>query len=160
MDDYRTDSYILSFDMQVNISGRPLPNATATDPDCVKALVSPFYAPAQGKRLLVISIVLIALIALVDWRIQPYISLGFLYLFPVMILSGFLSRPQIFAVALACAVLDFTNLPKPVSFVHLLFSSAGFVGTGLFVSEFVRNRRVMTRKHSDELLELRRESQE
>src|SRR5579864_3509800 len=126
----------------------------------MKDFLSTFYAPANRGKLLAGALGLLFLIALVDWRIQPYISLGFLYLFPVMIMGGFLSRTQIIAVALACAFLDFTNLPKPVTFVHLIFSSAGFVGTGLFVSELVRNRRLMTRKHLSDLVKLRRESEE
>ncbi len=126
----------------------------------MKDFLSTFYAPANRGKLLAGALGLLFLIALVDWRIQPYISLGFLYLFPVMIMGGFLSRTQIIAVALACAFLDFTNLPKPVTFVHLIFSSAGFVGTGLFVSELVRNRRLMTRKHLSDLVKLRQESEE
>src|SRR5437660_370484 len=77
-----------------------------------------------------------------------------------MIVGGFLSRPQIVVIALACAVLDFTNLPKDETLVHLIFSSAGFVGTGLFISELLRNRRMMTRKHLGDLMKLRREAEE
>ncbi len=56
-----------------------------------------------------------------------------------MILGGFLSRIQILGVALVCAVLQeaFSNLPENEAVVRLLFSSAGFVGTGLFVSELM-----------------------
>jgi len=56
-----------------------------------------------------------------------------------MILGGFLSRIQILGVALVCAVLQeaFSNLPENEAVVRLLFSSAGFVGTGLFVSELI-----------------------
>src|SRR5260370_10332299 len=69
-----------------------------------------------------------------------------------MILGGFLSRTQILGVALVCAVLQeaFSNLPENEAVVRLLFSSAGFVGTGLFISEVIRNRRIaMT--HVEEL---------
>src|SRR5437016_14338738 len=104
------------------------------------------YSPTNRTKLLVAAGILGTAIALVDWYIEPYISLGFLYLFPIMIVGGFLSRPQIVVIALACAVLDFTNLPKDETLVHLIFSSAGFVGTGLFISELLRNRRMMTRK--------------
>jgi two-component system sensor kinase FixL len=87
---------------------------------------------------------LTAAIALVDWATKPYISLGFLYLFPIMMVAGFLSRTQIIGVALVCAVLQeaFSNLPGNETVVRLLFSSVGFVGTGLFVSELTRNRRM------------------
>ena len=61
-----------------------------------------------------------------------------------MILGGFLSRTQILGVALVCAVLQeaFSNLPENEAVMRLLFSSAGFVGTGLFISEMIRNRRM------------------
>src|SRR5271170_5668397 len=108
----------------------------------VKDLLS-IYAPANRARLIVVAGFLIAMIAAADWATKPYISLGFLYLFPIMILGGFLSRTQIVGVALVCAVLQeaFSNLPENEAVIRMLFSSAGFVGTGLFISELIRNRR-------------------
>ena len=122
------------------------------------------YAPANRVRLIVVAGLLIAAIAVADWATKPYISLGFLYLFPIMILGGFLSRIQIIGVALVCAVLQeaFSNLPGNEAVVRLLFSSAGFVGTGLFISELIRNRRIaMT--HVEELegqIKLRQDAEE
>jgi two-component system, LuxR family, sensor kinase FixL len=110
------------------------------------------YAPANRTKLIVVAGLLISAIAVVDWATKPYISLGFLYLFPIMILGGFLSRIQILGVALVCAFLQeaFSNLPENEAVLRLLFSSAGFVGTGLFISELIRNRRIaMT--HVEEL---------
>jgi two-component system, LuxR family, sensor kinase FixL len=109
------------------------------------------YAPVNRTRMLVIASLLIAAIAAVDWWVPHYISLGFLYLFPIIIVGGFLSRPQIVGVALVCAVLQeaFGNLPENEAVIRLLFSSAGFVGTGLFISEMVRNRRIVLKVHDD-----------
>ncbi|MGA3092044.1 MAG: ATP-binding protein [Terriglobales bacterium] len=122
------------------------------------------YAPAKRTRLIVAAGFLIAAVAAVDWATKPYISLGFLYLFPIMILGGFLSRSQILVVALVCAVLQeaFSNLPENEAVVRLLFSSAGFVGTGLFISELIRNRRI-TMMHVEELegqIKLREDAEE
>jgi two-component system sensor kinase FixL len=122
------------------------------------------YAPVNRAKLMVVAAFLVALIAVVDWVTKPYISLGFLYLFPIMLLGGFLSRSQILGVALVCAVLQeaFSNLPENEAVVRLLFSSAGFVGTGLFISELIRNRRIaMT--HVEELegqIKLREDAEE
>jgi two-component system sensor kinase FixL len=122
------------------------------------------YAPANRTKLIVVAGLLISAIAVVDWGTKPYISLGFLYLFPIMLLGGFLSRSQILGVALVCAVLQeaFSNLPENEAVVRLLFSSAGFVGTGLFISELIRNRRIaMT--HVEELegqIKLREDAEE
>jgi len=117
----------------------------------MKDLLS-IYAPGNRTRMLVVASLLIAAIAAVDWWATHYISLGFLYLFPIIILGGFLSRTWIIGVALVCAVLQeaFGNLPENEAVIRLVFSSAGFVGTGLFISEMVRNRRIVL-KHSEEL---------
>jgi two-component system, LuxR family, sensor kinase FixL len=108
------------------------------------------YAPANRTRLLVIAALAIGAIAVVDWRIEPYISLGFLYLFPIMMVGGFLSRAKIVLIGLLCAGLDFSSFPANETPVHLLFSSAGFVGTGLFISELVHSRRIVL-KHMEEM---------
>ena len=110
------------------------------------------YAPANRTRMLVLASCLTAGIAVVDWWATHYISLGFLYLFPIIIFGGFLSRTRIIGVALICAVLQeaFSNLPENEAVIRLLFSSAGFVGTGLFIFEMIRNRRIVL-KHSEEL---------
>jgi two-component system, LuxR family, sensor kinase FixL len=108
--------------------------------------------------MLVLASVLIAGIAVVDWWATHYISLGFLYLFPIIILGGFLSRTQIIGIALLCAVLQeaFSNLPENEAAIRLVFSSVGFVGTGLFIFEMIRNRRIVLR-HSSELQDAERQ---
>lgn len=110
----------------------------------MKDLLS-IYVPANRTKLMIAAALLVVAIAVVDWLTRPYISLGFLYLFPIMMVSGFLSRRQIVGVALACAVLQeaFSNLPQNEAVVRLVFSSAGFLGTGLFISELTRNRRIV-----------------
>ena len=110
------------------------------------------YAPANRTRMLAVAAALIVAIGVVDWWATHYISLGFLYLFPIIIVGGFLSRGQIVGVALVCAILQeaFSNLPESEAVVRLVLSSAGFVGTGLFISEMIRNRRIVL-KHVDEL---------
>src|SRR5580700_6452155 len=115
-------------------------------------------------RVIALASALTAAIALVDWATKPFISLGFLYLFPIMMVGGFLSRTQIIGVALVCAVLQeaFSTLPGNEAVVRLLFSSAGFVGTGLFISELTRNRR-MVMTHVEELegqIKLRQDAEE
>ena len=46
------------------------------------------YAPANRTRMLVVATFLTAAIAAVDWWATHYISLGFLYLFPIIIVGG------------------------------------------------------------------------
>lgn len=122
------------------------------------------YAPANRGKLLGIAGLLIVAVAGADWLTKPYISLGFLYLFPIMIVGGYLSRKQTVAVAFVCAILQeaFSNLPRNEAIIRLVFSSAGFVGTGLFISELIRNRRIVL-KHVEELegqVKLRHDAEE
>jgi two-component system, LuxR family, sensor kinase FixL len=67
-------------------------------------------------------------------------------------------------VALVCAILQelFSELPSNEAITRLLMASAGFVGTGLFVSEIIRNRQAAL-EHLKELetqIGLRKEIEE
>jgi PAS domain S-box-containing protein len=122
------------------------------------------YTRMDRRLLILAGTVLIAAIAFTDWFTQPYISIGFLYLFPIILISGILNRWQIVCVALGCAILQevFSNLPSSEAIVRLILSSAGFVGTGLFVFESARNRRIVM-QHLEEVegqIRLRHEAEE
>jgi two-component system, LuxR family, sensor kinase FixL len=125
---------------------------------------SSIYSEKNRKRFLVAAAVLVVAIAVMDWGTKPFISIGFLYLFPILLVAGFLPRWQIIFVALVCAVLQelFSELPSNEAITRLLMASAGFVGTGLFVSEIIRNRQA-TLNHLVELetqIKLRKEIEE
>src|ERR1700678_51059 len=113
---------------------------------------SSIYTEDNRKRFLIAAAALIVLIAAIDWWTKPYISIGFLYLFPILLVAGFLPRWQVIFVALVCAVLQelFSELPSNEAITRLLMASAGFVGTGLFVSEIIRNRQ-MALEHVEEV---------
>jgi two-component system, LuxR family, sensor kinase FixL len=88
--------------------------------------------------------VLIAAIAVVDWRVDAPLAFGFLYLFPILIVGGVCPRWVIIATALLCTALAdwfdpyaFTlaiALPQDV----LVFTS--LAGTGMFAYEITRSR--------------------
>lgn len=91
---------------------------------------------------LTISAVLILIIAVVDWETKPYVALGFLYLFPIVLASAFLPRWLVGGLGWGCAALAevFSSLaPSPV---RLTFEGLALAGCGLFVGELVRNRRL------------------
>lgn len=122
------------------------------------------YSRSNRRVLLTIAAILTCLIAAVDWYTRPYISIGFLYLFPVMLVSGIFRRWQIVVVAAGFALLQeaFSNLPLGSAIPRLIFSWLGFAGTGLFVFELLRNRR-MVLIHLDEVehqIQQRREAEE
>ncbi|MGC1650209.1 MAG: hypothetical protein WA741_30665, partial [Candidatus Sulfotelmatobacter sp.] len=60
-------------------------------------------------------------IAALDWWTKPYFSLGFLYLFPIMLAAGFLPRWAIVVLGIGCALLSerFSNLDPSDSTVRL-----------------------------------------
>jgi two-component system, LuxR family, sensor kinase FixL len=83
-------------------------------------------------------------IAAVDWWTKPYFSLGFLYLFPIMLAAGFLPRWAIALLGIGCALLSerFSNLDPSDSTIRLAFEALALCGCGLFTSEVLRNRRL------------------
>jgi DNA-binding CsgD family transcriptional regulator len=91
---------------------------------------------------LVVSGVIVLIIAAVDWWTKPYVSLGFLYLFPIMLAAAFLPRWFVALLGTACAVLAEIFSSLEPSFVRLGFETLALAGCGLFVGELVRNRRL------------------
>jgi two-component system, LuxR family, sensor kinase FixL len=94
--------------------------------------------------ILLASGVLVVAIAAVDWWTKPYFSLGFLYLFPVMLAAGFLPRWAIILLGLVCAVLSerFSNLDPADAHIRQGFEALALCGCGLLTFEVLRNRRL------------------
>jgi len=93
---------------------------------------------------LLASAVILAAIAVVDWWTKPYFSLGFLYLFPIMLAAGFLPRWTIVLLGIACALLTerFSNLDPADANIRFGFEALALCGCGLLTTEVVRNRRL------------------
>ncbi|HEY4764686.1 MAG TPA: LuxR C-terminal-related transcriptional regulator [Candidatus Sulfotelmatobacter sp.] len=93
---------------------------------------------------LLASSVIVLAIAVVDWWTKPYFSLGFLYLFPIMLAAGFLPRWAIILFGLACALLSerFSNLDPSDANIRLGFEALALCGCGLLTSEVLRNKRL------------------
>lgn len=93
---------------------------------------------------LLASSVIVVAIATVDWWTKPYFSLGFLYLFPIMLVAGILPRWLIVLVGLACALLSegFSNLDPADAHIRLGFETLALCGCGLLTFEVVRNKRL------------------
>ncbi len=98
----------------------------------------------QRTPVLIISGLSILALAGIDWWTKSYISLGFLYLFPILLSAGILPRWAIVSVAVACAVLSeiFSSLDPAGTYIRLAFETLAFAGSGLLVAEMVRNRRL------------------
>jgi two-component system sensor kinase FixL len=100
----------------------------------------------RGNRIpiLGVSAALILVLAVVDWLTKPYVSIGFLYLFPIMLAAGFLPRWVILVLSIACAALSevFSSLDPAGQSIRLIFETLAIAGCGMFVGELVRNRRL------------------
>lgn len=103
------------------------------------------YLQGSTRVVLARAGVLIAIIALVDWRVDLNISFGFLYLFPLLLVGTVLARWQIVLAALSCTLLSDLFDPFPFTLATalpqdiLVFTS--LAGTGLFAYEVTRSRR-------------------
>ena len=122
----------------------------------------------QGTRTTVLlwAAILIAVIALVDWHFEDNISFGFLYLFPLLMVGGCLTRWQIAGVAALCTGLTeaFDPFPwaMPVGISRVILTFAAFFGAGYYGFEASRSRR-LANQHLDEIqreIELRRRTEE
>ena len=91
---------------------------------------------------LAVSVAIIVAIAGVDWWTKPYVSLGFLYLFPIMLVAAYLPRWIVALLGIGCAWLAEIFSSLAPSFVRLTFETLALAGCGLFVGELIRNRRL------------------
>jgi two-component system, LuxR family, sensor kinase FixL len=106
------------------------------------------------KSVLLRAALLIAAIALLDWRAMEELPLGFLYLAPMLMVGPVLRPWQVACVAMLCTVLaeifdpfkwnPVVGLPRDV----LYFSS--FFCVGLFVYEVTKNRQIVL-QHVEEI---------
>ena len=85
-----------------------------------------------------------AAIALIDWRIEGNIPLGFLYLFPMLLVGSVLNRWQIAFAAATCTVLtelfDSFDWFSPAGIPRDILIFAAFFCMGLFVYEVIHSR--------------------
>jgi PAS domain S-box-containing protein len=99
----------------------------------------------NSRSLLLQAALLAAVIAIVDWRIDADISIGFLYLFPMLLVGRVLSRWQICFAAILCTILSeaFNSLrwTPTVGIPRDILTFSAFCGLGLFVYGVVRSRR-------------------
>jgi two-component system, LuxR family, sensor kinase FixL len=100
-----------------------------------------FSEPRRGM-VYAIAAALVAAIAYGDWKIEE-VSIGFLYVLPILMASATLRGWQIVAVAIGCGVLRewFGPLHEtPGVALRVCVGAAGFALAGYFVSELNRQR--------------------
>jgi PAS domain S-box-containing protein len=125
-----------------------------------------FFFRGSRNQLLIRAGVMVAIVALIDWRVELNVSFGFLYLFPMLIVGYCLPPWQVALVAGLCTLLSEWFGPfawKPADGIPRdIFMFAASFGTGLFAHESARNRK-LTLQHVQEIeqeIELRREAEQ
>jgi len=104
------------------------------------------YFLLRGTRTAVLTraALMIAAIAVVDWRIEGNVPLGFLYLFPMLLVGSVLTRWQTAGVAAICTFLtelfDSFDWSSPAGIPRDILIFAAFFCMGLFVYEVIRSR--------------------
>src|SRR5579863_2516648 len=117
-----------------------------------------FLLRGSPRAVLLRAGLMIALIAFVDWRVEGNIPLGFLYLFPMLLVGSVFRRWQIGIAAAICTLLtelfDSFDWYLPAGIPRDILIFAAFFCMGLFVYEVVRSRQA-TLHHT---LEMEREA--
>jgi two-component system, LuxR family, sensor kinase FixL len=118
------------------------------------------------RAILLRAAILIAAIAVLDWRIVGKIPLGILYLGPMLLIGSVLEPWHIVLAAGFCTALaeEFDDLPWNLreGLTRDVLYFVAFLGAGLFIREINRNRAVVLR-HVSEIerqSEARREAEE
>jgi PAS domain S-box-containing protein len=129
-------------------------------------LLESFLSFSEAKRawFYTIAAACVAIIGWFDWLLEN-VSLGFLYIVPMLLASATLRRLQMMILATACGVLREMFSPvhgQPGVVGRTIIGVAGFATAGFFVSELNRSRKLVTRhlEEREEQIQLRRQAEE
>jgi PAS domain S-box-containing protein len=131
------DNPPISFDSVSSRQSRPIIETVVLMPQ-----VDRVWEESNRTPVLLASGAIVAIVALVDWWTKPYVSLGFLYLFPIILAAAFLPRWALVLLGFGCAALAEAFSSLEPSDIRLAFETLALAGCGLFVSELLRNRRL------------------
>jgi two-component system sensor kinase FixL len=110
----------------------------------LKDYLDSFFLRGTRKAVILKAGVMIAVIACADWQIESPVRLGFLYLFPMLIVGSALSRLQIVTAAALCTFFTeaFDSLPwtAEAGLPRNVLVFAAFAGMGLLIHELMRGR--------------------
>jgi signal transduction histidine kinase len=105
-----------------------------------------FFFRLGKTKVLLATAGLVLLVAVVDWSVGPTISLGVLYILPMMLGALVLRPGETATLALLCAFLRFCfDVPSShaEAWLRSIFASLSYFVSGLFVTALVRNREMM-----------------
>ena len=91
-------------------------------------------------KILIAAAAMIALIAILDWKVEKNISFGFLYFFPIFLVAACLRQWQIAVVAAVCAFLREAGGPYDLLyFSRLILAWGSFTAAGWLVRGILAN---------------------
>jgi two-component system, LuxR family, sensor kinase FixL len=125
-----------------------------------------FLLQGSRRQAVILAALMIAVVALLDWRVEGNVFFGFLYLFPILTLGNRLARWQLALVAAGCTFLaEWLGpghwQPQP-GIPRDIFIFTAYFGTGLFAYESARNRQLTLQhiREMEEEVELRRAAEQ
>ena len=108
-----------------------------------------FLFSAGKPKVLPIAFLIIVAIAVADWRVGLDISLGILYIVPMVMAAIVLKARWIVGLALLCATLRrlFENPHSGLeTALRFVFATVAYVSAGLFIAAVMRNREEQARR--------------
>jgi signal transduction histidine kinase len=109
----------------------------------------------ESRRTATVAVVaaLTFFIILIDWKVQPSLSVGYLYVLPLMLMATVAKRWHVILYAILCAALYELMAPagaQPINPNRMLLVLFVFLMTGLLAVEVGENYRLLSR-HWDEI---------
>src|ERR1700693_955953 len=104
------------------------------------------FLEAGRAKVVLMALGLTALIAFLDWSVGNTVSLGVLYIFPMMLGALVMRWPGTALLALLCVVLrSLFDTPgsRAEVIMRFVFAFVAYFSSGLFVIALVRNRRLV-----------------
>lgn len=111
--------------------------------------IIPSLLNAGRAKVLTIIFLLILAIAMADWKVGLDVSLGILYVVPMVLASIVLPASSILGLALVCAMLQwlFGNPNMETEGVlRFVFANIAYLCAGLFIAAVIRNREEQARR--------------
>jgi two-component system sensor kinase FixL len=107
----------------------------------------------RRSRILLIAAVMVAIIALIDWKVTTEMSFGFLYFFPIFLAAGCLRQWEIAVLAAGCTFLReaFGPFDRTYMFSRLFLAWGSFTAAGWLVRGVLAN----WQKVREQLIEIR-----
>jgi len=98
-------------------------------------------AAGRRARVLLSSGAIVLAIAIVERLNRPYLPVGWLYTFPIVLVAGFFPRWAVALLSLVCALLSALSNSNGLDMLAPQFLA--LAGCGLFAGEWIRNRRLI-----------------